>query len=217
MASRFLLVTAAAAAVAGLGGDGPAAPTPESRLTAQQLADRFLEIHAKLDKPGELPEYRLGEPVVVELEMKNRDLGHMFWIPLWTQHNLIDLKLWYTAGAYMVTAKRDGRAVPLTERGRAAEEYMERGVEALSCGLVYTFVGEWPRPPELRNVAGGRQSTLAKAVANLTCDMTEPGDYELEVKFLMKVHQVEGTVTKVVRDKALRLRVLNRFEKIDEP
>jgi len=94
---------------------------------------------------------------------------------------------------------------------------MERGVEALSGGYIYTIANEWPLPGVPRNAAGARRSIPAKAVANLTCDMTEPGEYELEVKFLMKVPGVEGAVTRVVRDKALRLRVLNRFEKIDEP
>jgi len=243
MASRFLLVSAVAAAVAGLGGAGPAAPTPESKLSSQDLADRFLEIHAILDKPGrvlpprtlltlgnlelrtkpvktgEPPVYRLGEPVVVELELKNKSADHVFWVAGRARGHVVGTKMWSTTSGYMLTAKRKGRVMPPTAHGKGLQEYLINSLlEPVAYG--WSCVDRLPAPTKADAQGNTPIAFPARAVANVLCDMTEAGEYELEVTLFVKVRggnppMDDKPAIVVVRDKALRLLVTEYSIKID--
>ncbi len=239
MASRFLLITISLAAIAPPGRDQPETgqkmQVDEARLSAQGLADRFLEVRAKLDKPGDFPVYHLGEPIVVELEMRNMAEEHVFWIPR-SGFTYRPAKSWSVAPSYMVTAKRyrykegpppEKEDVPLTEQGKTTAEYLKQGPPVLSRsdgGPAWRFSD--PSHPRVLKSFGGsggmtEQPYPAMAMANLLCDMTVPGNYELEVRFYVRVLGIGPTegepATMVVRGPALRLFVDGRRYKLDSP
>ncbi len=228
MTFRDFVIAIAAATTVTLGGTPPPespAPTAEAKAQAQGLTDRLLDVSVKLDKLGELPEYKLGEPVVIELEMRNMTTDRNFWIPRRTYLPFPDLKSVYACSPMLVTAKHAGRDVQLTERGRAIEESMKRGItQGWQGGTAWRFIEDMTHPRPVEPGGGITDRPFqAQAIANLISDMTEPGLYEFEVKFLVKVSPAnnglaEGlTTTKVVRSKTLRLFLTGYLFEFDKP
>ena len=185
-------------------------PSAQSRLTPQELIDYRLVVRARLDKatdqPGKLPEYELGEPVVVELDIRNMSYETGIWVPYST---------------FQIQGKRYGRAVAPTAWGREIAEGWEHGNRP-SGGWLPRFVDDMDHDPRARINGITDKPTRVKLLANLLCDVTLPGEYELEVRFPAKVFRGERPydgieATKVVRGENLRLRLVWRQYRLDTP
>ncbi len=195
------------------------APAEEGQLSPQEVADRFLEVRAKLNKPGDLPAYRLGEPIVVELDIRNMSREYYFDVPLWNRLQP------GPALPYVVGASRDGRPVPYTTLGQTSLDRLDVAEPIEGAPPVSPV---WPFKEENSriDVVHTTQATPAKVMANLTCDLTEVGEYQLQVRFRVRVYSLsdgEGplepgsgsTVVKEVRfAEPLKLRVDGRFYRI---
>ncbi|CAN5905166.1 hypothetical protein BH23PLA1_BH23PLA1_14540 [soil metagenome] len=186
-------------------------PKDEAQCSPQEVADRFLEVRARLDKPGELPRYLLGEPVIIHLEIRNLSEEHFFT---------------FMSGAgslpsYVVDATCQGKPVPYTLLGQVAvERFNSRG--GLSGPQYDVYI---PRFAETS------RPIKARIMANIQCDMTQLGEYELNVRFRLRVHSLDEEVplysrfgefgagklvVKEVRlDKPLRLWVNHRLYQLD--
>lgn len=191
-----------------------APPQGEDLLSPQELTDRLLVVRARLDKPGPVPEYKLGEPIYVVLDIRNMTERHLFNIPLWgiAPAGGID-----TASNYVVEARRYGKPVPLTVFGRRSVELLRRNLPVEVRWSTQPFDDDREHP-RLRNGSHTEQPTPAQVMANLLSDLSDYGEYELVVKFRVDVlMEVDGLVKPVSAVKvvsptpSLRLSIVNRF------
>ncbi|MEJ7637110.1 MAG: hypothetical protein WKF75_03745 [Singulisphaera sp.] len=186
------------------------------------MADRFLEVRGRLDKPGERPEYEFGEPVVIELDIRNMSEGHLFTIPYST---LLFGEPMMPATQYVVETTRFGKPIPLTTFGRMTVERLNRG-DDIEGGDAHRFAKDLEDPRSAK-FPHTEQPFLVNIRASLLCDMTALGDYELQVRFPVRVfslakgegRHVLGTGTPAVKEvrlaKPLRLRVVGRIYRLE--
>ncbi|GAC1473864.1 MAG: hypothetical protein NVSMB9_23230 [Isosphaeraceae bacterium] len=210
-------------------------PQGEDLLSPQELTDRLLVVRARLDKPGEVPEYELGEPIIVNLDIRNMSDRHLFNVPNWgverdatPRRKTGPIANWMGSGpwpldsamCYVVEARRYGKPIPLTTLGRQSVESLQRNHPVVA-NVVYPFDDGWTH----RRVQNAHtdQPTPAHVIVNVLCDMTDGGDYELVVKFLVGVLVPANdwfepvNTLKVVNSPPLRLSVVNRLYKLEPP
>lgn len=167
-----------------IGQVGPAQDPPEEAVpcSPQEVADRYLEVRAHLDKSGEAPRYLLGEPVLIHLDLRDLSEDYLFAFDTSVQSG-------YVPSSYAVEATCDGKPVPLTILGQRAIEFCkQRKGSSLArvptaFDLARTLV---PRPSEEEH------PVRLTIMANILCDMTDLGEYELKVFLRMRVIPFEG-------------------------
>jgi len=205
------------------GFDGETREQVEDKLTPQEAADQLMVVEARLNKPGENPEYALGEPVIVHLEIKNMALGRIFSISTCPTPGYVPGL--HTQSPYLVTAMRYKKPVALTGMGRRSLQGIERDLELeplqgnLS-NVLYPFEPD-PAHPRVTKNAHTEQAVPVRLMANLLCDMTDVGDYELHAEFAVRVpvsysnHVMTSRAVKVVTKTPLRFHIRGYIYGVD--
>ena len=198
----------------------------EDRLSPQELTNRLLVVRARLDKPildtngmfgrERLPEYELGEPILVELDIYNVSERSLFKVPDWGARQSSQR---ISVTDYIVEATRNGKPVPFTTLGGRSVEFLRRDLPMRAHYAVLHYDDVRPDP----TIDDAVPPPTARVMVNVLCDMTDSGDYSLVVKFRVGVLKwVNGrpesvNTLKVVDNWPSRLRVVNRLYRLQQP